>query len=636
MMQGGFGLYNAFKLKRIAGSMGGAGSAAGGETGAAYSALGGTGEMAGTTAAAGAAATALTVLAAAAGAAVASFGVIKEVGKDISKFTSSKGIWGKVGAIGPDILSAIQGPGGALNIAAKGLGIGKSTGGVIPGQDMGHDSVLAALRPQEGVLVPGATRALGGERGIEAINRQYGGGGKNLRGHYAQGGVTGTEVANYAKSLSMPGNKNLYTWDGGAMGAWDCSGFSANVYEKYGFFPGGQGQRHGTSESQYSDPLLKSAPDQPGALVFFDTHDGQTPPSHVGVSLGGGKYAGADGPQGAPNAINSSSGAMGFRIPNKGFSSSGGAVGASVTGNGTKTSDKTTTTTTSSGGVGGGGGSSSGLSEADNVAGALGGSASGSSGSTTTTTTKTATSPSNGGGGSNGGSPALTAGVGNVPANAKSIAAYLMGKGANKIATAGILGNIMQESGGSPTAGSNPPGAGLIQILGDPGGSLESELIKTWAYIQQNGGIGPVNKATSPTQAATIFSQQYERPRTPMLNNRIASAVASYKAGYSGGTSGATPGWHAVGEHGMEMVNMRGGEQVLNHAASMASSHSGRGYASGVGGGNLTFGDIHITCTGAITDPGAASKSAQEMVRQVKVQLERADVLDQIASGVTH
>jgi hypothetical protein len=522
--------------------------------------------------------------------------------------------------------------GGAAHAKTAGHPIGKSGGGVIGGLDTGADTVHAMLRPQEGVLVPGATRAMGGPAGIDAINRRYGGGGKNLRGHYAQGGVTGNTVASYAASQSGPGNKNLYTWGGGSLGAWDCSGFSAYVYEKYGFFPEKPGSRHGTSESQYSDSLLKAAPDQPGALVFFDTHDGQAAPSHVGVSLGGGKYAGADGPQGAPNAIGSSSGAMGFRIPKKGFSSSAGAVAAaSSKGTGTKSGDHG-----GSSGGGAAGGSSSGLSEADNVAAALGGSAGGggAGGGTTTSSTssasKTASSPG-------GGSPALSPGVGNVPANAKSIAAYLMGKGATKIAAAGILGNIMQESGGSPTAGSNPPGAGLIQILGDPGGSLGSELTKTWNYILQNGGIGPVNAAKNPTDAATIFSQQYERPGTPMLANRIASANASYKAGYAGGTSGATPGWHAVGENGVEMVHMRGGEQVLSHSATLASGKlGGHGYASGTAGSTITFGDIHIHYSGSPSDPGAATHNARETVRQIRKQLASEELSDAIASGRTH
>jgi hypothetical protein len=212
-----------------------------------------------------------------------------------------------------------------------------------------------------------------------------------------------------------------------------------------------------------------------------------------------------------------------------------------------------------------------------------------------------------------------------------------MGKGATKIAAAGILGNIMQESGGSPTAGSNPPGAGLIQILGDPGGSLGSELTKTWNYILQNGGIGPVNAAKNPTDAATIFSQKYERPGTPMLANRIASANASYKAGYAGGTSGAAPGWALVGEQGVEAVRMRGGEQVLSHSATLASGKlGGHGYASGTAGSTITFGDIHIHYGGSPSDPGAATHNAQETVRAIKAALAREDLVDKIATGVTH
>lgn len=47
---------------------------------------------------------------------------------------------------------------------------GFAAGGVVPGVDRGYDSVLAMLRPQEGILIPEATRQLGGAAGIGAIN----------------------------------------------------------------------------------------------------------------------------------------------------------------------------------------------------------------------------------------------------------------------------------------------------------------------------------------------------------------------------------------------------------------------------------------------------------------------------------
>ncbi len=48
---------------------------------------------------------------------------------------------------------------------------GFARGGVIPGQETKQDSVLFAARPTEAVMVPEFTRAAGGERGIERLNR---------------------------------------------------------------------------------------------------------------------------------------------------------------------------------------------------------------------------------------------------------------------------------------------------------------------------------------------------------------------------------------------------------------------------------------------------------------------------------
>ena len=64
-------------------------------------------------------------------------------------------------------------------------------------------------------------------------------------------------------------------------------------------------------------------------MVFF-TGEGGPPPGHVGISLGGGKYVGADGPEGAENRIEPSGGNMGFRVPKKGWIP-GGVLGQLVT-----------------------------------------------------------------------------------------------------------------------------------------------------------------------------------------------------------------------------------------------------------------------------------------------------------------
>jgi hypothetical protein len=124
-----------------------------------------------------------------------------------------------------------------------------------------------------------------------------------------------------------------------------------------------------------------------------------------------------------------------------------------------------------------------------------------------------------------------------VPENAQAIWNFLTGQGFSSNAAAGIEGNIEQESGGDPTAGSNPPGAGLIQILGDSGGSLSSELSKTMAYIKANGSVSDINaNAASPAASALYFSNKYERPAPATANNsnRENSAEETFQAAQSG------------------------------------------------------------------------------------------------------
>jgi hypothetical protein len=158
-------------------------------------------------------------------------------------------------------------------------------------------------------------------------------------------------------------------------------------------------------------------------------------------------------------------------------------------------------------------------------------------------------------------------GHGGVPANAGAMAAYFASHGFTRNAIAGLLGNIEQESGGDPMAGTNPPGRGLIQILGDPGGSLAQELARTMVYIAQNGSVADINAhAGTPTEAAVYFSDKYERPGNPMIQNRIAGANASYAAGYAKGGVirepiigfGGSGRVYTFGENGAEYVTPAG------------------------------------------------------------------------------
>jgi tail lysozyme len=112
-----------------------------------------------------------------------------------------------------------------------------------------------------------------------------------------------------------------------------------------------------------------------------------------------------------------------------------------------------------------------------------------------------------------------------IPENGKVIYGFLRAEGFSLNAAAGIMGNIEQESGGNPNAGSNPPGKGLIQQLGDPGGTLKTELQRMMTYIRANGSVKDINAhASTPAEAALWFSGKYERPGIPDNANRVASA----------------------------------------------------------------------------------------------------------------
>jgi phage-related protein len=140
--------------------------------------------------------------------------------------------------------------------------------------------------------------------------------------------------------------------------------------------------------------------------------------------------------------------------------------------------------------------------------------------------------------------------VGDLPANWQAIASFLAGNGFTRYAAAGVAGNIMAESGGNPEileiGGGG--GGGLIQwtpyprsyITGDEQADLMTQLN---AILSWGGGPGLVNQATSASNAAQIYQDEYERPAslTASLPQRMASANAVYKA----------MGWGAYDEGGL-------------------------------------------------------------------------------------
>jgi hypothetical protein len=89
-------------------------------------------------------------------------------------------------------------------------------GGMVPGTDHGRDEVLIAARPEEGVLVPGAVRAIGGAGAVHALNAAHGGGGTGAPGHYSLGGIVSSFIsggADTAKAVAalVTGNTTAFT-----------------------------------------------------------------------------------------------------------------------------------------------------------------------------------------------------------------------------------------------------------------------------------------------------------------------------------------------------------------------------------------------------------------------------------------
>ncbi len=124
-----------------------------------------------------------------------------------------------------------------------------------------------------------------------------------------------------------------------------------------------------------------------------------------------------------------------------------------------------------------------------------------------------------------------------LPANYATIVNFLTAHGYTAIAAAGIAGNIYQESMGNPES-VGTGGGGLIGwtplpagfVTGNPPADLQTQLEALLTYNQGWAQYIPaLNAATTATEAADIYMNDFERPGIPAAGNRegAASAVAS-------------------------------------------------------------------------------------------------------------
>lgn len=176
-----------------------------------------------------------------------------------------------------------------------------------------------------------------------------------------------------------------------------------------------------------------------------------------------------------------------------------------------------------------------------------------------------------------------------VPANAKTLWDFLLGHGYGQDAAAGILGNIEQESGGNPEAG-GPGNAGIIQWTpgskaspdqpirtGDPTTDLAAQETDLLTYNSQQGA-GPMSalqSASTPQDAALVYSQQFERPLASAANNpnRESSAAAVLAAAQSGNWPSSTTG--STGNSSGSSADDPAGVQGFISSATSALSDTG-------------------------------------------------------------
>ena len=121
-----------------------------------------------------------------------------------------------------------------------------------------------------------------------------------------------------------------------------------------------------------------------------------------------------------------------------------------------------------------------------------------------------------------------------LPENYQAIMAFLTKHGYTAMAAAGIAGNMWQESKGNPES-VGTGGGGLIgftplpagYVTGNPAADLRTQLAAVLTYNRQWSQYIPMlNAATSATQAADIYMNDFERPGLPAAANREAAAAA--------------------------------------------------------------------------------------------------------------
>lgn len=420
------------------------------------------------------------------------------------------------------------------------------------------------------------------------------------------GGASGQALADYAKKfVGTP-----YLRGGRSPKGWDCAGFVHYVAKHFGI-----------NTAWTSEGLLKNgsqvpvAAIRPGDIIIYRKTNtrGLNGDGHAAIALGGGQvvHAGSRG-----TTISSVRGAA----PDKQVVGVRRIIGGSV-GSGPASSSAIGTGTPEAGTLG---------YTNVNV---------GSAGMTVTTTTIAETLGSAGGvsGTAAIGMSAGTA-VGESPTqgttargggNRAKVWNMLVDKGFTNQAAAGIIGNLMQESGVDPKSnqGGGGPGRGIMQwTVNERWASLQ-----TWAKkrgmnsrdldtqvgfmikeMKDYGVYNKIRRMDDYKEATKYFEDTMERAGIPNMENRYKYAREALK---QFGRGGYSEGSYRISRD--EDARVHAGEMIIPADKAQEVRHAMAGVMSGGNSGGHTF-NIYVP-------PGTTEEQARILTRHVIDALDRRD-----------
>lgn len=528
--------------------------------------------------------------------------------------------------------------------------------------------------PVAEATVPGMA-AVGAAESFLSYSLGYGvgtlqGGGAGEDGGGAAGGgsaSSGAGLVNLAASyVGTP-----YVWGGrDPQKGWDCSGFTQFVFSKFGV------TLDRTSDQQYRQgtPIASLAQARPGDLLFFRFKDGaKKVVNHVGIYMGDGKMVHAasrrSGTKVAALTKYFLSALVGIRRITGGKGGRSNNTQRNIKSGGMNMNSRGDAWTDANG-TGASGGVNGGLLAAANIAvssfGGLVASAS-SLGSLLASSGSVALNMLSGGGnpptanvGSSGGyntgggtttasrvdvkasstAATGTALVGN--SNAEKAYRYLEGKQFTDQAAAGVIGNLMQESGVNPRSRQNGggPGRGIMQwSVNQRWKSLTNWANKNhrdpwalgtqldWMYKEMSsyGVLGKLSHMQDVRQATSYFERTMEKAGKPNMAARYRYAEGALKSyGNDGNLKKYSSGAWAISND--QIAKIHQGEMILPASIAEAVRTSLR---SGLQGGGGTGGGARQVVI-QVTVREATDADAIRLAKKVKTLLDEDTMLDTI------